>query len=176
MFTIALTAQINIDPARRTYDDETRAALVELFGPPERWAATTNSFVWAQASVLVPSFTGETSFVLPVACTYDLELATTKYLHSLPDGEVPLSFHFSGSVLHRGDAGQVQIVLVPWTCSADWRMPIATWRAMMDHHYPNGGWVRLHADTVAALGRRRAQRGLPSYDACIADLLDEADD
>jgi hypothetical protein len=171
VFTIALTAQINIDPARRSYDAETREALVELFGPPERWAATTKSFVWTQVSTLVPSFTGETTFTLPVACTYDLELAAAKYLYNLPDGEAPLSFHFTGSELHRGDAGQLQVVLIPWTCSADWRMPVATWREMMERHYPNGAFVRLHADTLAALSRRKARRGLPSYDACVADLL-----
>ena len=26
---------------------------------------------------------------------------------------------------------------------------------------------------IAALSRRRAERGLPSYDACVADLLGE---
>ncbi len=53
---IVLSAQINIDPARRTYDTETRERLVELFGPPERWAATTRSFVWMQVGALVPGF------------------------------------------------------------------------------------------------------------------------
>jgi hypothetical protein len=50
-------------------------------------------------------------------------------------------------------------------------MPVATWREMMERHYPNGAFVRLHADTLAALSRRKARRGLPSYDACVADLL-----
>lgn len=177
VFTIALAAQINIDPARRAYDAPTRAALVELFGEPERWGSTTQSFVWAQAGTLVPSFTGATTFALTVPCTYDLELAAAKYFYNLPDGEVPLSFHFSGSILHRGDDGQVQVVLVPWTCSAQWRMPVATWRAMMDHHYPNGTWVRLQAETLEALARRRARRALPSFDACVTDLLaTEGDD
>jgi hypothetical protein len=53
-------------------------------------------------------------------------------------------------------------------------MPVATWREMMQHHYPNGAWVRLHADTVAELGRRKARLGLPSYDACVAALLEES--
>ena len=65
-------------------------------------------------------------------------------------------------------------MLIPWTCSADLRMPVATWREMMERHYPNGGWVRLHDDTLAALSRRRAARGLPSYDACVAELLEDA--
>jgi uncharacterized protein DUF6084 len=171
VFTIALTAQINIDPARRRYDAETRAELVELFGAPERWASTTKSFVWAQVSTLVPSFTGETTFTLQVPCTYDLELAAAKYLYTLPAGEVPLAFHFTGSVLYRGDGGDLQVVLIPWTCSADWRMPVATWREMMDRYYPNGAWVRLHPQTMSALSRYRAREGLPSYDACVADLL-----
>ena len=53
-------------------------------------------------------------------------------------------------------------------------MPVATWREMMERHYPNGAWVRLHADTLAALSRRRdGAPGLPSYDACVAELLEE---
>jgi hypothetical protein len=171
VFTIALTAQINVDPARRSYDPRTREALVELFGEPARWAATTHSFLFAHATTLVPSFTGHTTFTLPVPCTYDLELAAAKYFYNLPDGEAPLSFHFTGSVLYRGDAGGVQVVLIPWTCSAQYRMPVDAWKAMMDHHYPNGSWVRLQADTVATLARRTAAHGMPSYDACVSALL-----
>jgi hypothetical protein len=172
VFTIALTAQINVDPSRRSYDPETRTRLVELFGEPERWAATTHSFVWAHASALVPSFTGTTTCSLPVACTYDLELAATKYFYSLPSGYVPLSFHFSGSVLHRGDDGRIQVVAIPWSCTSRWRMPIETWRQMMQRHYPNSSWVRLHPDTTELLRRYSAQAGLPSLDAAVASLLD----
>ena len=173
VFTIALTAQINIDPARRAYDAPTRDTLVELFGEPERWAATTHSFLFAHATTLVPSFSGQTTFTLPVPCTYDLEVAAAKYIHSLPDGEVPLSFHFTGSVLYRGDEGQMQVVLIPWTCSAQWRMPVTSWREMMAHHYPGGGWIRLSDGTLAELARHKARRGLHSYDATVGQLLDE---
>ncbi len=89
VFTIALTAQINIDPSRRSYDPETRERLIELFGEPERWSATTHSFLWAYSSALVPSFTGTTTFSLPIACTYDLEVAATKYFAGLPGGARP---------------------------------------------------------------------------------------
>ena len=50
---------------------------------------------------LVPGFTGATSFALEVPCTYDLEVAASKYFYSLPGGEVPLSFLFNGMVLYR---------------------------------------------------------------------------
>jgi hypothetical protein len=174
VFTIALSAQIHIDPARRAYDPETRARLIDLFGEPERWAATTHSFLWAHAVTLVGSFAGSTTCTLPVPCTYDLELAAVKYFYALPSGAVPLSFHFTGSVLYRDDDGRLQVVLVPWSCSAHWRMPIRVWHEMMERLYPNGAWARLHADTAARLRRRQAELGLPSLDACIAGLLDEA--
>ena len=108
MFTIALTAQINVDPSRRSYDPETRTRLVELFGEPERWAATTHSFLWAHDERTRPELHRlPPDGPLPVACTYDLELAALNYFRQpLLYGYVPLSFHFSGSVLHRGDDGR----------------------------------------------------------------------
>lgn len=175
VYTIALTAQIMIEPAKRTYDEATRERLFEMFGAPERWAATTHPFLWAELNVLVPAFTGATAFRLPMPCTYDLELAAAKYIHSMPDGEVPLLFNFSGTIFYRGDAGRMQIVKVPWECSARYSMPAATWQQMIAHHYPKGGWIRLDESTLDALGTRKAGRGLPSFDATVADLLEEGD-
>ena len=67
VYTIALTALILIEPAKRSYDDAERERLVELFGAPERWSGTTDNMRWAQAEVLVPSFNGAGSFAIPVA-------------------------------------------------------------------------------------------------------------
>jgi hypothetical protein len=87
---IALGAQLQFEPAKRRYDDATRARLVELFGTPDRWGATTTrSFLWAQLGAVVPAFRGGTEFTLDVPCTYDLDVAAAKYVHSLADGEVP---------------------------------------------------------------------------------------
>ena len=174
IYTIALTAQVNIEPARRAYDAETRERLVELFGDPERWGATARSLPWARADVQVPSFRGTTAFVLDIPCSYDLELAAAKYFHALADGEVPLAFHFNGTVLYRGDEDRLQVVPLPWTSTAQFRLPVATWRAMMDAHYPGGRWIRLDAETLERLARRKAERGLTSFDAAVADLLEEA--
>ena len=107
----------------RAYDAETRERLVELFGPPERWATTTRSLVWHQADVLVPAFTGSTTFRVPVPCSFDLEMAAAKYFYGSPDGEVPLAFNFNGTVHYRGDDGRLQMSLVPWCCSAEFRFP-----------------------------------------------------
>jgi hypothetical protein len=172
LHAIALSAQINIDPARRTYDDETRARLVELFGPAERWASTTRSFLWTQVGALVPEFTGAADFTLTVPCTYDLEISAAKYFYSLPDGEIPLTFHFSGTILYSEDA-KVQIAMVPWSCSAKYKLAVADWKRMMALYYPGGGWVRLETATLDRLQERKAESGLPSFDACVAELLED---
>ena len=42
-----------------------------------------------------------------------MEVASSKYLYGLPDGEVPLAFNFNGTVHYRGDDGRLQMSLVP---------------------------------------------------------------
>jgi hypothetical protein len=172
VYMIALTIQLMIEPARRSYDEATHERLAGLFGPPERWAVTTRSLVWAQLDVVVPAFTGSTTVAVPVACNYDMEVAAAKYLHSLADGEAPLALHFNGMVYYPNDDGGLQMVLIPWSRSVDFRMPVAVWRETIAHYYPNTGWVGMRSETLRALELERVRRGLPTYDSCIRDLLD----
>ena len=113
---------------------------------------------------------------VPIACNYDLELAAAKYLHSLPDGEAPLALHFNGMVYYRGDDGGLQIVLVPWTKSIDFRMPVSVWRETIEHYYPGhrlGGAPLADARGAPA---PKLTRGLATLDACVAELLEGAPD
>jgi hypothetical protein len=171
VYMIALSIQLMIEPARRRYDDATRERLLELFGPPERWSVTTRSLVWFQLDVVVPAFTGATTVAVPLACSYDLELAAVKYLHSLPDGEAPLALHFNGVIYYPGEDGGLQMVLVPWSKSIDFRMPVSIWKETIEHYYPGTGWVALRSQTLDALQREKLDRGLATLDACIEQLL-----
>ncbi len=175
VYMIALTVQLMIDPARRRYDDESRSQLIELFGAPERWAVTTRSLVWCKLDVLVPAFSGRVSVPVPVSCSYDLELAAVKYLHSLPDGEAPLALHFNGTIYYEGEDGGLQMVLVPWTKSIDFRMPMSVWHETIEHFYPNTGWIALRSNTLDALVRAKLERGLPTFDAAVQALLEEGE-
>jgi Family of unknown function (DUF6084) len=176
VYMIALTIQLMIDPARRSYDDVTRERLVELFGAPERWAVTTRSLVWAKLDVLVPAFTGTTVVAVPIACHYDLELAAAKYLHSLTDGEAPLGLHFNGMVYYPGEDGGLQIVLLPWSNSIGFRMPVRVWHETIEHYYPQTGWVGLRSETLQALQRAKLARGLATLDDTVTALLGEGRD
>jgi hypothetical protein len=174
--SISLSVQVMIDPARRGYDPRTRERLAELFGPPASWAPSTQGLAWGRVATVVSAFTGSGTFALELPCTYDLEVAATKYFYALSDGEVPLSFHFNGAIFYRGTDGPLQVTPIPWSATAQFRMPVAVWRATIARHYPRGGWIRLSDDTLAALNARRAARGLPSFDACVAELLERRDE
>lgn len=170
--SIALSVQVMIDPARRGYDPQTRERLAELFGPPAGWTPSTQGLAWARLATVVPGFAGSARFALELPCTYDLEVAAAKYFYAVEDGGVPLSFHFYGTVFYRLEDGALQVAPVPWSSTAQFRMPIGAWRAMIAEHYPGGGWIRLSNETLTALNGRRAAGGLPSFDACIEELLD----
>lgn len=170
--SLALSVQVMIEPASRGYDPDTRSRLTELFGPPARWAASTQGLYWGQVAIVVPSFRESTGFAIELPCTYDLEVAAAKYFHALDYGGVPLAFHFSGQVFYRGKDGRLQVTLVPWSRTSHFLMPVAAWKAMITEHYPGVGWVKLSEETLRALNERRASRGLPTFDACVRELLD----
>jgi hypothetical protein len=173
VYMIALRIQLMIEPARRRYDEATRERLAELFGPPERWALSARSLVWSHLDVLVPEFTGQTTVAVPLACSYDLELAAAKYLYALPDGEAPCALHFNGTIYYQDGDGRLQMVLVPWNTSIDFPLPVSVWRETVEHYYPNTTWVAVRAATHEALRREKLARGLASFDACLQALLAE---
>lgn len=174
VYMIALTVQVMIEPARRSYDAPTRERLLELFGAPERWTVSTGNLVFAQTDVLVPAFTGSVTVPIPITCHYDLELAAAKYLHSLPDGEAPMALHFNGVVYYPAEHGGLQMSLVPWNTSIDFRLPVSVWRETIEHYYPDMSWFALQAQTVDALSREKRARHLPTMDACVEALLRES--
>lgn len=176
IFAIALSVSIEIEPAQRRYDPETRERLVELLGDPARIGAPTRTMHWTRLGVLVPAFSGSTTVGVDVLCNYDLEVGATSYFHTVTDGEVPLAFNFNGGVYYQGDDGRLQIVQVDWDSHASYRMPVEAWKRMIAMHYPFRDWVALHTETLEALRRRRAELGLPTFDATVAELLREARD
>jgi hypothetical protein len=173
IYTIALSTQILVDPTGRGYDKQAREALSDLFGPPEGMVGSLQSLVWGRVDVLAPSFTDEAIFELPVPCTYDLEVSSAKYFASLRDGVVPLDFHFSGTIFYRGELDRLQLTQVPWSCTARYRMPVSVWREAIAARFARTGWVRLQEETIGRLRRRQAERGSPSLDALMAELLEE---
>lgn len=169
---IALRCQVRIDPLRRNYSDAEAEGVTDLFGARERWATTQHTFLWQHTTAMVQGFSGATQVEMPLACTYDFEVASAKYLHALREGTVPLQFLFSGTVFVRGSRG-FAVQQVPWDREDRYDMPVSVWRDLMQQHFPNTGWLRLDRSTVEALGDYRSAHGLLSQDEAIMALLAE---
>ena len=160
----------DIAPARRAYDADTEARLVELFGPPEGWGTTLRGIGWARTTVLVGPFDERTTVEVPLPATYDFDVAAAKYLHALRDGEIPVELQFSGSVLYETD-GRIQAAPIPWDREAAGRIPVAVWREAMAAAFGDTAWLRLHRDAFDRLYAFRAARGHASWEAAIEELL-----
>lgn len=169
--TIALRCQIMIDPARRRYQEEERERLRDLFGEPERWGQTVRPMLWTHASLVVTSFTGSDVVDLPVPCTFDFNIAATKYFAGLTDGEVPLNLLFSGTVFYATDEGTLQVMQIPWDKEARYRLPVQVWKQMMDIYYPNSAWLSLRRDVFDRLYRYKVRRGIPTWEQALESLL-----
>ncbi|WP_113702394.1 DUF6084 family protein [Nonomuraea lactucae] len=171
--SLVLDTQIRISAARRSYDEASRERLAELFGPPEMWGRSLRSLLWAQTVTQVPAFTGETRALVRVPCTFDFEVAVVKYFHGLTGGEVPLEFLFSGTTFYLAE-GRLRATRIPWDTEADFRMPVAVWKDLMERYFPATAWLRLSRDTFDLLCAYRTRRALPLWDDVVETLLKEA--
>jgi uncharacterized protein DUF6084 len=170
---LALRCQIRIEPQRRKYSLEEEERLYELFGETPQWGDSLRPFLWTHVSTTIGGFDGSTEFDLPVECSYDFEIAGAKYLHALGQGDIPLILLFSGTVFTKGQSGFAAEPL-SWSAETSCKLSVTVWRNMMDLYFPNSGWIRMHRDTLDAIQRYRAVRGLPTWDQAITQLLKEA--
>ncbi len=169
---IALRCQIRIEPTRRRYVEPEQERLLDLFGEPERWGQTLRSMLWTHTSLVVPQFQGSTVVDLPVPCTFDFNVAATKYFYSLEDGEIPLCLLFSGTIFYAAEEGFLQVSQISWEKEANYRLPVRVWKDMMAHYYPNSAWLSLRQDVFDRLYRYKSRRGLPTWEHALESLLD----
>lgn len=168
---VLLQCQIQIESTRRRYTPDEQRRLVDLFGAPDRWSETLRTMLWTHASVMVPPFQGETLVDLPVPCTFDFNVAATKYFHGLADGDVPLEFLFSGSIFYPAVGGGLQVARIAWDKEAKYRLPLAAWKEMMDHYYPNSAWLSLPRATFERLYDFKLRSGIPTWEQTVEALL-----
>jgi hypothetical protein len=119
---------------------------------------------------MVPGFTGSLQIDLPVPCTYDLEVGWARYINALGSGTVPLLLLFSGTVFSTVD-GRMSVEQVPWSKEAEFALPVAVWRDLVDTHFPNTSWIRVSRPTLDALLEFKSRNALPTWDSTIETLL-----
>lgn len=173
--SVMLEVQVRIAATRRGYSEAEQAQLGDLFGAPHQWSDTLRGLLWTHASVVVPPFEGATVVDLHVPCTYDFDVAASKYLAGLGDGEIPLDLLFSGTVFYTGASGALQINRISWNAETAYGLPVSVWRATMDHYFPNSAWLRVDRERFERLVAFRARRALTSWEAVVDALIEEED-
>jgi hypothetical protein len=168
--SIALRVQVQIEPVRRRYTAREQERLKELFGEPERWSKSVHSLLWANVNVNVSSFTDSIVIEVPVPCTFDFNVAVTKYIHGLENGDLPVTLLFSGTVFYAGRMG-MQIAQIPWDRDASCRLPISVWKQMMDAHYPNTAWLCLRRDVFDRLAEYKARYSIATWEQTLERML-----
>jgi Family of unknown function (DUF6084) len=169
--TVALRCQIQLEVSRRRYTAEEQGKMRDLFGEPERWSQTLRSLLWTHISVVVPSFQGSTLTDLPIHCTFDFNVAATKYFEGLTDGEIPLHLMFSGTVFYADSENVLQVAPISWEQEAKFRLPVKVWREMMDAYYPNNVWLNLRRDVFDRLYQYKTQHGIPTWEQALESVL-----
>jgi hypothetical protein len=168
---VMLRCQISIEASLRAYSDSEKSRLYELFGEPERFGQTVKRLLWTHAAVAVPSFRGSQVVDVPIPCSYDFDLASTKFLYGVEDGQLPLLVQFSGTAFHLSEAGLLQVAQIPWTAEARFSIPVSLWKTTIDHYYPGSASLRLHRDTFDRLHRFKIAAGHATFDQAIEQLL-----
>jgi hypothetical protein len=173
--TVALRCQLRIEPARRKYSADQQQRLMDLFGQASQWSQTLRPMLWTHASAMVPAFALGTCADLPVPCTYDFNVAATKYFDALgDDGDIPLCLLFSGTIFYESESGALQAVPISWEKEANFRLPARIWREMMDQHHPNTAWLRIGKETFDRLRQFKTRAGHVTWERAIDDLLEAA--
>lgn len=169
-----IRCQFQIEATRRQYSAKDQEQLRDLYGTPERWGQTLRNMLWTHASVVVPSFTASVLINVPVACTFDFNIAATKYFEGLSDGDIPLSLMFSGTVFYEDVSGFPKVAPVPWDKETRYRLPAAVWKEMMELYYPNSAWLCLRKDAFERLHQYKIRNGIPTWEEAIERLFAEA--
>jgi hypothetical protein len=174
--SMALRAQIQIEVTRRHYSAEEQARLRDLFGEPGRWGQTLKTMLWTHVAMNAPPFQGETTVDIPVPCTFDFNVATTKYFHGLSEGDLPLNFLFSGTVFYRSEQEELQVAPISWEKEAKFRLPLKIWKQLIDEYYPNTVWLCLRRDAFERLYEYKVRNGIPTWEEVIERIFQNADE
>lgn len=169
--SVALRCQIQIETTRRKYGVHEQQRLLDLFGAPERWSRTLRPMLWTLTTVTVPPFNGSTVVDLPVPCTFDFNVAATKYFAGLEEGEAPLNLMFSGTIFYEAAGAGLQVEQIPWDREAKFRLPVRVWQEMMDLYYPNSAWLCLRRDVFEKLSRYKMERGIPGWEETLESII-----
>ena len=171
---VMLQVQLRIEATHRNYTARERERLIDLFGSAEDWDRALRNVMWTNASVLVPAFYEICTVELAVPCSYDFDLAATKFFYAVETGDVPLLLLFSGTMFFRNDNGELQIGQVAHHKQALYRLPVPVWQRMMEECHHDSVWLRIDRELFEEIYRFKRERRLGSLNDALQRLTELA--
>ena len=163
---IVLDTRIQVEAPQRPPDARAYDRLEELFGETSHWAETTQPMPWARACAVVPPFVGSTRCAIEVPCSFDFNVAATKFFYGLEAATAPLRFEFSGTVfLDR------QVTAIPAGKQARFDFPARVWSDLMDAYYPHSMWLRLPRDLFHRMNQYKEDQNIPTWEDVLERML-----
>ena len=152
--SIRLHTQIQIEPGRRPYTPAEKSALLDVFGTPEQWRSSIRPLMWACADVVVGSFTASNLTDLQFPICSEFGFSAGKYLAGLQEGEIPLSFLFSGMIFFAARE-RPQVAPIPWDTEARFRLPVSAWKSCSMKRVRPEHWTA--AETISPLWLQKSK-------------------
>jgi hypothetical protein len=168
---IALECRIFIAVPPREYTQQDLDRLDDLFGEPSRWGQFHRPMLWTRASLVVPAFTGTTVCDLQAPCSFDFDVAATKYFYGLEQGSAPLRFEFSGTMFDQSESGTLRMSPVPAGIDARFALQAHIWTDMMEEYYPDSLWLRLPRDIFDRLSQYKSEQRIPTWEDMLERML-----
>ena len=173
---MVLRCQIQIEVTRRRYSrSEIKRGCAIFSANRSAGRQTLRGMLWTHATAVVPPFRESTSVQLQVPCTFDFNVAATKYFAGLTDGEIPVCLMFSGTVFYENGAGAVQVAPISWDKETRFRVPLNIWKEMMELYYPGGAWLCLRRDVFEQLQDYKVTHGIPTWEEAIEAILAQSE-
>ena len=165
----ALGCRIEIEIPRRDCGTEDRERMKELFGESSRWGESPETLLWTSSSLMVPAFSESITCDLLAPCSFDFNVAATKYFYGLQENDAPLRFHFSGHVVYETESG-VQSAPLEHE-EANYSLAAREWSDLMDRYYPSSVWLRLPRETFDRFYRYKLDHGIANWEDVFDNLL-----
>jgi hypothetical protein len=65
---------------------------------------------------------------------------------------------------------------ISWSLEARYRLPVKTWRQLMDTYYPNIAFVELRRDVFDRLYQYKMRHGIPTWEQAVERILPPVDE
>ncbi|CAB1129770.1 conserved protein of unknown function [Candidatus Hydrogenisulfobacillus filiaventi] len=163
--------QVRLAARERRYTPAEEERLQDVFGEPSRWGETAGDLLWSQEALVVPAFEADTAVDLPLACSYDVAVASGKFLAALETGEIPLRLLFSGMVFGWQPGQGMAIRPIAWEEEVTARVPVSAFRETLDRFFPGQAWIRMDRAVFDRLNRWRSRSGFATWEEALAALL-----